>query len=44
MPLYAAFNNSPIYFADPTGMAPEDWVGAKNEKGTTSWKWDDNKP
>lgn len=39
---FAAFNNNPLRYTDPTGAAPEDWVGKKNENGTTTWSWDDN--
>ncbi|MBA3706138.1 MAG: hypothetical protein H0W84_09635 [Bacteroidetes bacterium] len=37
---YAAFNNNPIFWTDPTGMAPAppDWV----EKSNGDIKWDEN--
>ena len=34
--------NNPVNLIDPTGMAPEDWVGTNNADGTTTWKWDSN--
>ena len=32
---------NPVMLIDPNGMNHE-WVGKKNEDGSTSWKWDEN--
>jgi len=39
---YAAFNNNPLRFTDPTGAEAEDWVGKINADGSKTWGWDDN--
>ncbi|MBU3661317.1 MAG: RHS repeat-associated core domain-containing protein [Flavobacteriales bacterium] len=34
---YCAFDNNPVYFTDPTGLATEDWV---KKEGSNKWEWD----
>jgi RHS repeat-associated protein len=38
---YNFVQNNPINRVDPDG-ALDEWVGSKNEDGSTSWKWDEN--
>lgn len=33
---------NPIMLIDPTGKAPEDWIGKKDANGNTTWEWDPN--
>ena len=34
---YCAFDNNPVFFTDPTGLATEDWV---KKEGSNKWEWD----
>ena len=34
--------DNPIMLIDPTGKAPEDWIGKKDANGNTTWEWDAN--
>ena len=38
---YNFVQNNPISRVDPNG-ALDEWVGSKNEDGSTSWEWDEN--
>ena len=39
---YNSMDNNPIIYNDPKGLSVKDWIGKKNNDGTTSWKWDEN--